>query len=115
MYRQNITVLKNLIISNLNQKSAISTTSMVFANEPKKTCLYDFHVAHGGKIVDFAGFNMPVQYKDQNIQESHLHTRSKCSIFDVSHMMQTKVFGKDRYKFIESLIILYFFNMIKFI
>lgn len=71
----------------------------------KKTVLYDFHVKHGGKIVDFAGWLMPVQYKDLGIQESHLHTRTKCSLFDVSHMMQTRVFGKDRFKFIESLIV----------
>ena len=74
-------------------------------NSPQKTCLYDFHLSHGGKIVDFAGWLMPVQYKDLSIQESHVHTRNKCSLFDVSHMMQTKIHGKDRYKFIESLIV----------
>ena len=41
----------------------------------KKTCLYDFHVSHGGRIVPFAGWAMPVQYKD-SIAASHLHTRS---------------------------------------
>jgi aminomethyltransferase len=46
---------------------------------------------------------MPVQYKDLSLKESHLHTRSKCSLFDVSHMMQTKVHGKDRFKYIESM------------
>ena len=46
---------------------------------------------------------MPVQYKDMSLKESHLHTRSKCSLFDVSHMMQTKVHGKDRFKYIESM------------
>ena len=71
----------------------------------KRTVLYDFHVKHGGKIVDFAGWLMPVQYKDLGIQESHMHTRTKCSLFDVSHMMQTRVYGKDRFKFIESLIV----------
>jgi aminomethyltransferase len=72
---------------------------------PQKTCLYDFHVEKGGKIVDFAGWLMPVQYKDLSLVDSHLHTRTKCSLFDVSHMMQTKVHGKDRFKFIESLIV----------
>lgn len=62
----------------------------------QKTCLFDFHVSNGGKIVDFAGWKMPVQYKNLSIQESHMHTRSKCSIFDVSHMMQTRIVGKDR-------------------
>ena len=42
----------------------------------KKTALYDFHVAHGGKMVDFAEWSMPVQYSDLSIAASHLHTRS---------------------------------------
>lgn len=71
----------------------------------KKTPLYEYHVSQNARIVDFTGWLMPVQYKDLSIQESHLHTRSNCSLFDVSHMMQTKVFGKDRFKFIESLIV----------
>lgn len=56
-------------------------------------------------MVDFAGWSMPVLYSDQTIIQSHLHTRSKCSIFDVSHMLQTKIHGKDRVKFIESLVV----------
>lgn len=55
-------------------------------------------------MVEFAGWSMPVQYTDSHIN-SHLHTRQHCSIFDVSHMLQTKVHGKDRVKFIESLIV----------
>ncbi|XP_058844308.1 aminomethyltransferase, mitochondrial-like isoform X3 [Acipenser ruthenus] len=70
----------------------------------KKTALYEFHRAQGGKMVEFAGWSMPVQYKDSHIA-SHLHTRQHCSIFDVSHMLQSKVHGKDRVKFIESLIV----------
>ena len=42
---------------------------------PKKTCLYDFHVAQGGKMVDFAGYLMPVQYGKEGIAASHVHTR----------------------------------------
>ncbi|VDP44063.1 unnamed protein product [Soboliphyme baturini] len=71
----------------------------------KKTCLYDVHVANGGKMVPFAGYMMPVEYKDQTLIQSHLHTRSHVSIFDVSHMLQTKIYGKDRIRFIESLIV----------
>ncbi|KAK9970482.1 hypothetical protein ABG768_026425 [Culter alburnus] len=70
----------------------------------KKTPLYDFHRAQGGKMVEFAGWSMPVQYKDSHIN-SHMHTRQHCSIFDVSHMLQTKIYGRDRVKFIESLIV----------
>ncbi len=52
-------------------------------NYSKKTVLYDFHKEHGGKIVDFAGWLMPVQYQDLGIKDSHIHTRTKCSLFDV--------------------------------
>ncbi|KAG7226970.1 hypothetical protein INR49_022288 [Caranx melampygus] len=58
----------------------------------------------GGKMVEFAGWSMPVQYKDSHIS-SHMHTRQHCSIFDVSHMLQTKVHGRDRVKFMESLVV----------
>ncbi|RVE70301.1 hypothetical protein OJAV_G00063120 [Oryzias javanicus] len=70
----------------------------------KKTPLFDFHKAQDGKMVNFAGWSMPVQYKDSHIV-SHMHTREHCSIFDVSHMLQTKVHGKDRVKFMESLVV----------
>lgn len=56
-----------------------------------KTALYDQHVALGGKMVEFAGYALPVQYKE-GVLKSHLHTREegKASLFDVSHMGQLK-------------------------
>lgn len=42
---------------------------------PKKTCLFEFHVSRGGKMVDFAGYLMPVQYDNEGIAASHKHTR----------------------------------------
>ncbi|TRY61672.1 hypothetical protein TCAL_07977 [Tigriopus californicus] len=45
------------------------------SSTPRATCLYDFHVAQGGKMVDFAGYLMPVQYEGLGIAASHLHTR----------------------------------------
>ncbi|KAM5148203.1 aminomethyltransferase, mitochondrial [Mantella aurantiaca] len=71
---------------------------------PRQTALYDFHRHHGGKMVEFAGWSLPVQYKDSHIA-SHLHTRQHCSLFDVSHMLQTRVHGKDRIPFMESLVV----------
>ncbi|XP_078399939.1 aminomethyltransferase, mitochondrial [Cetorhinus maximus] len=70
----------------------------------KKTALYEFHQSKGARMVEFAGWSMPVQYKDSHIN-SHLHTRQHCSLFDVSHMLQSKVTGKDRVKFMESLVV----------
>ncbi|XP_019403054.1 PREDICTED: aminomethyltransferase, mitochondrial isoform X2 [Crocodylus porosus] len=55
-------------------------------------------------MVPFAGWSMPVQYTHSHL-ESHMHTRQHCSLFDVSHMLQTKVFGRDRVKFMESLVV----------
>ncbi|PAV72448.1 hypothetical protein WR25_02635 [Diploscapter pachys] len=69
----------------------------------KRTCLYELHKKHSGKLVPFAGYEMPVQYADLSISESSIHTRKHVSIFDVSHMLQTHITGKDRVAFIESL------------
>src|SRR6476646_1970951 len=54
---------------------------------PKRTPLYDLHVSLGGKMVPFAGYDMPVQYPAGVLKE-HLHTRSSAGLFDVSHMGQ---------------------------
>uniref|UniRef100_A0A8C5XWY9 Aminomethyltransferase, mitochondrial n=1 Tax=Microcebus murinus TaxID=30608 RepID=A0A8C5XWY9_MICMU len=56
----------------------------------RRTPLYDLHLAHGGKMVEFAGWSLPVQYRDSHV-DSHLHTRQHCSLFDVSHMLQISV------------------------
>ena len=53
----------------------------------KRVPLHDLHVALGGKIVPFAGYEMPVQYGTGVLKE-HLHTRSSAGLFDVSHMGQ---------------------------
>jgi len=71
----------------------------------RRTALYDFHVAQGGKLVDFGGWDMPVRYNDMGIADSTVHTRQNASIFDVSHMAQLRFWGDDRVKFLESLIV----------
>jgi aminomethyltransferase len=53
----------------------------------KRVPLHDLHVARGGKIVPFAGYEMPVQYSAGVLKE-HLHTRTSAGLFDVSHMGQ---------------------------
>ncbi len=58
-----------------------------------RTPLYDTHVQQGGRMVDFAGWEMPVQFA--GIQEEHHHTRNACSVFDVSHMGRLALTGKD--------------------
>ena len=62
--------------------------------ESKKTSLFNLHQKHGAKFVEFAGYQMPIQYKDGIIQE-HKFTRTKSGIFDVSYMGQLFIFGKE--------------------
>ena len=59
-----------------------------------KTALYDFHISVGGKMVPFAGYQMPVQYPE-GIMKEHLHVRANAGIFDVSHMGQFSIYGTE--------------------
>ncbi len=59
----------------------------------KRTALYDTHVKHGGKIVEFAGYELPVQY-EAGLMTEHMTVRKKVGIFDVSHMGEVVVKGK---------------------
>lgn len=64
-----------------------------------ETVLHHWHVAHGGKMVEFGGWDMPVQYKTGIIQE-HLATRRNAGLFDVSHMGRFRVTGKQAEAFL---------------
>jgi aminomethyltransferase len=67
------------------------------ANEPsptlRRTPLYDAHVAAGGQMVPFAGWEMPVQYKGRGLVAEHRATREAAGLFDVSHMGEIVVEG----------------------
>jgi aminomethyltransferase len=67
---------------------------------PLHTTLHDWHVAQGAKMVPFAGYDMPVHYKEGIIAE-HKHTRTSASIFDVSHMGQVLLHGLDAVRALE--------------
>jgi len=56
--------------------------------EPLKTPFWALHKEMGGKMVAFAGYDMPVQYDGMGVLKEHLHTRSAAGLFDVSHMGQ---------------------------
>jgi aminomethyltransferase len=70
---------------------------MMLAREPetslKRTPLHALHVASGGKMVPFTGYDMPVQYATGVLRE-HLHTRQAAGLFDVSHMGQIALLAK---------------------
>lgn len=68
----------------------------------KKTPLNNAHQTAGGKMVDFGGWHMPVQYSAGVIAE-HLATRTRAGLFDVSHMGEIWVEGEDAIKFVNRL------------
>ena len=67
--------------------------------ENKKTCLFDRHVALGATMSPFGGFDMPIQYT--SIIEEHEAVRKQCGVFDVSHMGEVLVKGKEATSFIN--------------
>lgn len=60
----------------------------------KRTPLFGLHTELGGKMVPFAGYEMPVQYP-LGVLKEHLHTRARAGLFDVSHMGQARLIGPD--------------------
>jgi aminomethyltransferase len=62
--------------------------------EVQKTALYNYHKNHGAKFVSFAGYEMPIQYKEGIVKE-HISTRTYAGFFDVSHMGQFFLEGDD--------------------
>lgn len=64
-----------------------------------KTILYDRHVALGAKMIDFCGWEMPIQY--QGIIQEHHNVREKVGLFDVSHMGRIVITGVDAEKFLD--------------
>ena len=67
-------------------------------SELKRTPLYDAHAAAGATMVDFGGWEMPIQYPAGIITE-HLYDRRHCGIFDVSHMGRLIVEGPEGWSF----------------
>ncbi|UCD00775.1 MAG: glycine cleavage system aminomethyltransferase GcvT [Promethearchaeota archaeon] len=71
--------------------------------EIKKTALYEIHLKHGARMVSFAGYYMPVQY--DSIIKEHEAVRSNVGIFDISHMGEFLLEGKDVIKFLQFIMI----------
>lgn len=68
-----------------------------------KTPLHDLHLELGGKMVPFAGYDMPIQFQEGIIKE-HQHTRCHAGLFDVSHMGQVIVSGMNVTRALERLV-----------
>ena len=73
------------------------------AENLKRTQLNKWHVEHGGRMVPFAGYEMPVQYPTGPIQE-HEVTRTVAGLFDIDHMGQMEVRGPDAEEFVNHLV-----------
>lgn len=69
--------------------------------EAKKTPLYEEHVKLGGKVVDYAGWYLPVQY--EGLVAEHEAVRNAAGLFDVSHMGEIEIKGKDAMRFLDYL------------
>ena len=67
----------------------------------KETYLHDKHIQLGARMVDFAGWHMPVQYT--SIIEEHKTVRENVGLFDVSHMGEVFVSGKDSLAFLQKI------------
>lgn len=65
----------------------------------KKTVLYDAHIKNGGKMVEYAGYLMPVEYV--GLSAEHMAVRQSCGLFDVSHMGEIFVLGADAKRFVN--------------
>ena len=68
----------------------------------QQTSLFEEHAALGAKMVDFAGWMMPIQYK--NLKEEVLAVRESVGVFDVSHMGEFFVTGPDAISFVDQLV-----------
>jgi aminomethyltransferase len=67
-----------------------------------QTPLHSWHVSHVGRMVDFAGWSMPVQYS--SIVTEHRATRRHVGVFDISHMGRIRIAGPDRVQFLDHLL-----------
>jgi aminomethyltransferase len=68
-------------------------------SELLRTPIFETHLKQGGKMVPFAGWEMPVQYS--NLREEHQHVRHSVGLFDVSHMGEIRVRGRDSLKTLQ--------------
>jgi aminomethyltransferase len=80
----------------------MTASSQTTSTEPARTALYDWHVAHGGRMVDFGGWLMPMQYS--SIVQEHQITRTAAGLFDISHMGRLHFSGAGVAKFLDSLL-----------
>ena len=67
-----------------------------------QTPLHDWHAENGGRMVDFAGWHMPVQYS--SIVDEHTAVRTQAGLFDIAHMGRLKFTGADACAFLDRIV-----------
>src|SRR6202171_3162092 len=82
--------------------STMTSRPSLTASAPQRTPLYDRHVALGGRMVDFGGWELPQQYT--SIRDEHLAVRQVAGVFDVSHMGRFEVSGGAAEAFLQRLL-----------
>lgn len=72
--------------------------------ELRRTPLYPMHLKYEGKMIDFGGWELPVEYKGTGIIAEHHQVRQKAGLFDVSHMGEVEIRGEQAEAFVQQLI-----------
>jgi len=86
----------------LRLQSTLLRKGSDMAADLRQTILHDWHAANGGRMVDFAGWSMPVQYS--GIQAEHVATRTAATLFDVSHMGRFRFEGPGAAAYLDKLL-----------
>ena len=84
-------------------KIKIYLKSIIMEENLIKTCLHDRHVKQGALMSPFGGFDMPIQYT--TIIDEHNAVRHNVGVFDVSHMGEVRVTGKQAYEFVSHIFV----------
>ena len=88
-------MLTSRIVSHCTRRAVAATLSrrgVASLADTTQTALFDWHQEHGGDMVPFAGYALPVLYKPSGVMKEHLWCREKAALFDVSHMGQVRCF-----------------------
>src|SRR5580692_342626 len=98
-----VATMKRCSSSSILQRSTSMTTGAwnLAASPPHRTPLYDRHVALGGRMVDFGGWELPQQYT--SIRDEHFAVRRVAGLFDISHMGRFKITGAAAFDFLQGL------------
>src|ERR1700681_1588858 len=96
--------MKRCSSSSIQRRSTSMTTSALnlAASPPRRTPLYDRHLALGGRMVDFGGWELPQQYT--SIRDEHFAVRKVAGLFDISHMGRLLVEGAGAEEYLQHLL-----------